>query len=72
IMLSGFIFAIKVMPLPLRVISHVIPARYFITVTRAILLKGAGFGALTTQAIALVILMVVLITAATKNFKAGV
>ena len=72
IMLSGFIFAIRMMPLPLRVISHIIPARYYITVIRAILLKGAGFEALTMQAAALVALTALLITAATKKFKAGV
>jgi ABC-2 type transport system permease protein len=71
VMLSGFIFAIKVMPLPLRVISHFLPARYYITATRGILLKGSGFGALSAQAGALVALSAVLIAVATKKFKAG-
>jgi len=72
VMLSGFIFAIKVMPLPLQAISHFLPARYYITATRGILLKGSGLTALTAQAGALVALSAILITIATKKFKAGV
>jgi ABC-2 type transport system permease protein len=42
ILLSGFIFPIENMPLPLRVISHIIPARWFIVIEKAIMLKGVG------------------------------
>jgi ABC-2 type transport system permease protein len=72
IMLSGFIFAIRIMPLPLRLMSYIVPARYYITVTRGILLKGAGFEDLTVQAVALVILTAALITVTTRKFKAEV
>ncbi len=42
ILLSGFIFPINSMPLPLQVISHIIPAKWFIIILKAIMLKGVG------------------------------
>lgn len=44
IFLSGFIFPLRSMPDPLQVISYVVPARYFLTVVRGIMLKGTGLG----------------------------
>ncbi len=41
-MLSGFIYPISNMPLVIRVISVIIPARYFIDMTKGIFLKGSG------------------------------
>lgn len=39
--LSGFIFPISSMPQVVQIITHVIPARYFLVALRAIVLKGA-------------------------------
>ena len=69
VMLSGFIFAIKNMPVVLQLISHIVPATYFITIIRGIMLKGAGLGVLATQAAALIALMSVLLFVASKSFK---
>lgn len=44
LMLSGFIFPIASMPEALRVVTYVVPARYFLAALRGILLKGVGFG----------------------------
>lgn len=41
IFLSGFIFPIRAMPVPLQWVSAIVPARYFITVLRGVILKGA-------------------------------
>jgi ABC-2 type transport system permease protein len=41
-LLSGFMFDIVNMPKALQVISLVVPARYFITLVRGIMLKGVG------------------------------
>lgn len=68
IMLSGFIFAIKNMPIPLQVLSNIIPAKYFIKIIRGIMLKGAGFEMLYTQSGYLLILMVIFIFIAAKRF----
>lgn len=39
-LLSGFMFAIINMPPPLRAMTHLIPARYFVTILKGIFLKG--------------------------------
>jgi ABC-2 type transport system permease protein len=53
-LLSGFMFAIDVMPAALRAISYLIPARYFLVVTRGIFLKGVGLEVLRTQGLLMV------------------
>jgi len=72
VMLSGFIFAIKNMPIVLQAISHLIAARYFNIIIRGIMLKGTGFAVLAPQAAALILLMVVLMTIAARKFKTRV
>jgi len=42
LLLSGFIFAIENMPRPIQVITYVVPARYFVTTLKGIVLKGVG------------------------------
>jgi ABC-2 type transport system permease protein len=42
LMLSGFIFPISSMPAALQVITHVVPARYFLVILRGLLLKGVS------------------------------
>ena len=51
--LSGFIFPIASMPVAIRLITYVVPARYFLVVLRGIGLKGLGFGMLADQFLAL-------------------
>ncbi|MGD0201941.1 MAG: ABC transporter permease [Bryobacteraceae bacterium] len=41
-LLSGFVYAIANMPVVIQVISHVVPARYFVTVLKGVFLKGIG------------------------------
>jgi len=44
VLLSGFIFEIRSMPIALRAITHLIPARYYLVILRGIILKGTGLG----------------------------
>jgi len=69
VMLSGFIFEIKNMPVVLQWITHIIPARYFIVIVRGIMLKGSGIDVLWPQAAALVAITVVLLAVATRRFR---
>jgi ABC-2 type transport system permease protein len=41
-LLSGFVYSIENMPTVIQAITHIVPARYFITALRAIFLKGLG------------------------------
>jgi ABC-2 type transport system permease protein len=58
VLLSGFVFAIPLMPWPLQVISYIVPARYLVTISKGIYLKGIGLEILWPQALILVILSV--------------
>ena len=48
-LLSGFVFAIDTMPKAIQVISVIVPARYFVTIVKAVFLKGTGLGVLWTE-----------------------
>lgn len=41
-LLSGFIYAIENMPPVIQVITHIVPARYFVSLLKGIFLKGVG------------------------------
>lgn len=43
LLLSGFIYRIDNIPFPLSFVSNVIPARYYITITRDALVRGTGW-----------------------------
>ena len=45
-LLSGFVYSIETMPPVIQVITHVIPARYVVTILKGVFLKGVGFGVL--------------------------
>jgi ABC-2 type transport system permease protein len=69
VMLSGFIFEIKNMPYILQLITHIVPAKYFLLIIRGILLKGSGIEVLWIEAAFLIMLTVLLLTLAVKKFK---
>jgi len=49
-LLSGFVFPIANMPKFLQIVTHVIPARYLVTILRGIYLKGVGLSVLWREA----------------------
>jgi len=69
VMLSGFIFEIKNMPLVLQGICYIVPAKYFILIIRGILLKGSTLGVLWVEAAFLIAMCVLLLAIASKRFK---
>jgi ABC-2 type transport system permease protein len=68
LLLSGFIFPIESMPAPLRAISYIVPARWFVLVARSIMLKGVGVAYLWQPTLALLAMAVVLLAASTHAF----
>lgn len=53
--LSGFIFPIESMPLPIQILTNITPAKFYIIILRAIILKGVGIEAFWKQIISLLI-----------------
>jgi ABC-2 type transport system permease protein len=68
-LLSGFLFPVDNLPLPFRVLSTVVPARYLVTVLRAALLKGAGWADLWPQLCGLAAFALLAIAASTLTFQ---
>ena len=69
LMLSGFLFPIENMPAILQVISHIVPARWFYQIVRAVMIQGLPFSAVWQETLILIGMTAFLLTAALKNFK---
>jgi ABC-2 type transport system permease protein len=68
-LLSGFMFAISVMPKPLQLVTFLVPARYFLVVTRGIFLKGVGIPVLHVQGLLMIAFAVLGLTLAVRAFR---
>lgn len=69
IFLSGFFFPLSAMPKALQWISYAVPLRYYLTIIRSLLLKGAGIVELQGEIIALFIFGSTLMALATLRFR---
>lgn len=69
LILSGFVFAIENMPLPIQMITYIVPARYFIAILRGIYMKGIGLEILFVDALLLTLYAAVMILIANKKLK---
>lgn len=69
LLLSGFLFDIAGMPRVLQAFTYIIPARYYIAVTRGVFLKGVGVEALWIQGVFMVAFAAVGLGLATVAFR---
>ena len=69
ILLSGFIFPISSMPLPLQIISNIIPAKWFLVIIKGIMLKGVGFANFWKESLVLLIMALFFIGLSIKKYK---
>jgi ABC-2 type transport system permease protein len=69
LLLSGFLYDIGSMPAVVQGLTYVIPARYFVTVTRGIFLKDVGLQVLWPQALAMLTFATVGLTLAARFFR---
>jgi ABC-type multidrug transport system permease subunit len=69
IMLSGYIFPLSSLPLPLQLISHILPATHFVSISRAIIIRGATFGDLLGEVFSLGAISLVLLTLSVVLFR---
>jgi len=68
-LLSGFLFSIEQMPAPIRAVTHLIPARYFVTILKSVFLKGSSLALLEGELAALALFAAALTLLATHSFK---
>jgi ABC-2 type transport system permease protein len=69
ILLSGFIFPISSMPVPLQVISNIIPAKWFIIIIKGIMLKGVGLEYVWKETLILFGMTVFFMALSVKKYK---
>lgn len=69
ILLSGFIFPISSMPIPLQVISNIIPAKWFIIIIKGIMLKGVGLQFIWKETLILLGMTVFFMALSVKKYK---
>lgn len=67
-MLSGFIFPIESMPAPLRWISNIVPAKWFVLIARGIMLKGVDLTYLWRETLILGAMALILLAASARSF----
>jgi ABC-2 type transport system permease protein len=68
-LLSGFIFPLESLPWPLQTASLVVPARWFVTVARSIMLKGVGLRYLWRETLILLAMAIALLTLSTRSLN---
>jgi ABC-2 type transport system permease protein len=59
--LSGFIFPIESMPMAVQILTNITPAKFFIQILRAIVIRGVGIAAFWDQALYLILFTAVVI-----------
>jgi ABC-2 type transport system permease protein len=69
LLLSGFMFSISNMPAPLQIVTYIIPARYFVTMLKAIYLKGSALNLLVFETVLLSIFGFLVFMIANRKFK---
>ena len=68
-LLSGFIYSIDNMPVAIQVVSYIVPARYFVTILKAIFLKGAGIQVLWGELAFLFLYAVIVFVFASRRLR---
>ena len=69
ILLSGFMFPVENMPVPLQVISNLVPSKWYYIIVKEVMIKGAGIEAVWQETLVLAFMTIVLLLISIKKFK---
>jgi ABC-2 type transport system permease protein len=69
LLFAGFMFPIENMPLPLQVISNVVPAKWFYIIVKSIMIKGLGLTSIWKETLILLGMTMFLLALSLKKFK---
>lgn len=69
VLFSGFMFPIENMPVPLQVISNVVPSKWYYIIVKDIMIKGLGLASIWKETLILAVMTVVLLFISFKRFK---
>ncbi|MFP4705468.1 MAG: ABC transporter permease [Spirochaetaceae bacterium] len=68
-LLSGFVFPIENMPPVVRAFTYLVPARYYLSALRAVVLRGSGVGAFRQELVALGVFALVMMTVSVVRLR---
>jgi ABC-2 type transport system permease protein len=68
-LLSGFMYPIDQMPAVIQVITHIVPARYYMAILRNVFLKGTSITLMWQDFLGLALFAALLTLVATRAFK---
>lgn len=69
VIFSGFMFPVENMPIPLQIMSNIVPAKWFYNIVKAIMIKGLGFAAIWKETVILAGMTLLLLGVSIKKFK---
>lgn len=69
VMLSGFMFPVENMPIALRTVSNIVPAKWYYSIVRSVMIKGIGLQAVWKETLILLGMLFFFLGLAIKNFK---
>jgi ABC-2 type transport system permease protein len=69
ILFTGFLFPLENMPVPLQVISNIIPAKWYYAIVKAVMLKGLGLSYVWKETLILLGMTTALLAVSLKKFK---
>jgi ABC-2 type transport system permease protein len=69
LLFSGFLFPVENMPVPLQVISNIVPSKWYYIIVKAVMIKGLGFMAVWKETLILAGMTVSLLSISIYKFK---
>jgi ABC-2 type transport system permease protein len=69
VLFSGFMFPIENMPVPLQLLSNIVPSKWYYIIVKSIMIKGVGFSAIWRETLILAAIMLFLFFLSLKSFK---
>ena len=69
VLLSGFIFPIESMPEVLQVVSHIVPAKWFLIVVRGIMIRGIGLEFLWMETLIIAGMTMLFVGVSVRSFR---
>ena len=69
LILTGFMFPLENMPVFFQIVAHIIPAKYYYDIIKAVMLKGLDFSYVWKETLILLFMSIFLLTVALKKFK---
>lgn len=68
LMFSGFMFPIENMPMPLQVLSNLVPAKWYFLIVKDVMIKGLGFMAIWKETLILLVMTIFLFVLSWRKF----